>query len=182
MRWTFLRVATVAGLALAVLVAALLVKKPFGHKTVVKAYFINAMSLRAGAPVRLAGVDVGSVESVRARPELKEAPAEVVMVLTPSYEIKIPNDATASLETAGVFGETYVEIDARHAFGAPIGPNAVLQTVATPQLTTQEILGKLGEFSEILSRKCDCDSDKKNNTADTATRKNNSKNGSSHIN
>jgi phospholipid/cholesterol/gamma-HCH transport system substrate-binding protein len=179
MRWTFLRVAGVAGLALAVLVVALLAKKPFGHKTIVKAYFVNAMSLRAGAPVRLAGVDIGSVESVRARPELKVAPAEVIMVLTPSYEVKIPNDAIASLETEGVLGQTYVDIDARHASGALIGSNAVLQTLATPQVTTQEVLEK---FSEILSRKCDCASGKNTNTANTATSESIPKNGSGHAN
>jgi phospholipid/cholesterol/gamma-HCH transport system substrate-binding protein len=177
MRWISLRVAAVAGLAVVVLIAVLLVKRPFAQKIVVKAYFANAMSLRAGAPVRLAGVDIGSVESVRARPELKEAPAEVVMVLTPSYELKIPNDATASLETAGVLDQTYVDIDARRASGAPIATDAVLNTVAIPQLTTQEVLEK---FSEILSRKCDCDSGKKNSSADTASRKNIPKNG--HVN
>lgn len=123
MRWTSLRVAGVAGLALVALFATLLVKQTFGHKIIVTAYFINATGLRAGAPVRLAGVDIGSVQSVRALPELKDAPAKVVMVLTPSYEIKIPNDATASLETEGVLGRAYVDIDARHASGARLlGP------------------------------------------------------------
>ena len=52
------RVAGVAGLAVVVLIAVLLVKRPFAQKFVVKAYFANAMSLRTGAPVRLAGVDI----------------------------------------------------------------------------------------------------------------------------
>jgi phospholipid/cholesterol/gamma-HCH transport system substrate-binding protein len=110
MNWRFFRVAGLIGVVLIALIALLLVGKPFGHKLVVKAYFSDAMSLRAGAPVRLAGVDIGSVKSVRARPELKEAPAEVVMVLIPSYELKIPNDSTASLMTAGILGETYVQL------------------------------------------------------------------------
>jgi phospholipid/cholesterol/gamma-HCH transport system substrate-binding protein len=101
MNWRFFRVAGLLGVVLIALIALLLVRKPFSDKMVVKAYFSDAMSLRAGAPVRLAGVDIGSVKSVRARPELKEAPAEVVMVLTPSYELKIPNDSTASLATGG---------------------------------------------------------------------------------
>jgi phospholipid/cholesterol/gamma-HCH transport system substrate-binding protein len=171
MRWTPLRVAGVVVLALVALFAVRLVNRPFGHKIVVKAYFANAMSLRAGAEVRLAGVEIGRIESVRARPELKEAPAEVVMVLTPSYELKIPNDATASVETAGVLGQTYVDIDVGSASGAPIGPDAVLKTVATPQVTTKDLLEK---FSEILSRKCDCDSGKKNDAANTITRENTS--------
>jgi phospholipid/cholesterol/gamma-HCH transport system substrate-binding protein len=176
MNWRLFRVAGLIGLALAVLITLLLVRKPFGHKTVVRAYFSDAMNLQSGSPVRLAGVEIGSVESVRARPELKEAPAEVVLVLTPSYELKIPNDSTASLETAGILGPTYVEIDVGHASGPPIGVDAVLKTTATPQLNAREALEKL---QEMLHRKCDCDSGSKSDTAamtrDKATSKNASK-------
>jgi phospholipid/cholesterol/gamma-HCH transport system substrate-binding protein len=175
MNRAYLRVAGVAALALIVLGAVLLVNNPFRRKIVVKAYFGNAMTLRVGAPVRLAGVEIGSVESVRARPELKEAPAEVVMLLTPSYELNIPSDSTASLETAGALGETYVEIDVGHASGPTIGSNAVLRTVATPQITTQEFIERVGD---ILSHKCDCDSGKANAAEDASTHKNTSKNGS----
>ncbi len=104
MNRTYFRVAGVVALGLIVLVTMLLVKNPFRRKMVVRVYFANAMSLRAGAPVRLAGGDIGSVESVRARPELKEAPAEVVLLLTPAYELNIPSDSTVSLETEGVLG------------------------------------------------------------------------------
>ena len=168
MNRAYIRVAGVAALALIALVAVLLVKNPFRRKIVIRAYFANAMNLRAGASVRLAGVDIGSVESVRARPELKEAPAEVVMLLTPSYELNIPSDSTVSLETAGVLGDPYVEIDVGHASGPTIGSNAVLRAVATPQITTQELIQKVGD---VLSRKCDCDSGKTNGSEDGSTRK-----------
>jgi ABC-type transporter Mla subunit MlaD len=92
---------------------------------VVKAYFANAMGLRAGAPVRFAGVDRGSVKSVRAKPEVKNSPVEVVLVFHPRYELKIPNDSTLFLETAGILGETFADIDAARATGPPIGANAV---------------------------------------------------------
>lgn len=96
MSWTSLRVAAVGALALVALIAVLLVKRPFAPELEMKAYFSNAMGLRIGAPVRLAGVDIGSVKTVRARPDLKEAPAEVVMILT-SHDLRIPNDSVASL-------------------------------------------------------------------------------------
>lgn len=173
MGWGLVRVAALAGVVFAALIAFLLARKPFGHKTIVRAYFSDAMNLRPGARVRLAGVDIGSVETVRARPELKEAPAEVVMVLSPSYDLKIPNDSTASLATAGILGETYVQIDVGRASGAPIGTDTVLKTTGAPQLTTQDVLEK---FGDNLSRKCGCDSDRKNNaTGRTSTSKNASK-------
>jgi hypothetical protein len=163
-----LRVAGLIGVVLIALIALLLVRKPFGSKLVVKAYFSDAMSLRPGAPVRLAGVDIGSVKSVRARPELKEAPAEVVMVLTPLYELKIPSDSIASLATAGILGETYVQIDAARASGPPLEANAVLKTIPTTQISTHEILEKV---EEMVSEKCGCDSRKKGDAVDPSARK-----------
>jgi len=44
----------------------------FTHTIEIKAYLQDANGLPAGAPVRLAGVDVGKVTSVRARPEMHE--------------------------------------------------------------------------------------------------------------
>ena len=160
MGWKSFRFVALAGVV--VLALLLVVLKPLGHNLVVKAYFTNSNSLRAGAPVRLAGVDVGSVKSVRARPELKEAPVEVVMVLNPRYDLNIPADSTALLESAGVLGETFVEIDSTHASGPPIGADSVLKAQPTVQLTTERILEKL---SDILGKKtCDCETNKKDDT------------------
>jgi phospholipid/cholesterol/gamma-HCH transport system substrate-binding protein len=173
MKWRVVRVVGLIGVVTVALIAVLLTGNPLGHKVFIKAYFTNAMSLRPGAPVRMAGVDIGSVKTVRARPELKEAPAEVVMVLTTSYELRIPNDSIASLSTAGILGETYVAIDASHASGTPIEPNAVLKTIPTTELTTHEMLEK---FSDILSKKCDCDSERKDDASDAIGHKKLSKN------
>jgi phospholipid/cholesterol/gamma-HCH transport system substrate-binding protein len=116
----------------------------FGHhRTVIKAYFNNAMGLRAGAPVRLAGVDIGTVKSVEAIPELKQLPVEVVMLVGPPYDLRIPNDSTANLETAGVLGETYVDINAAAASGPPLGNGGTLKTIAVVQMSTREIVQKI---------------------------------------
>lgn len=152
MRWKTLGLIVLIGVAsLALLFVPL---RPMGRKLVVKAFFTNAMGLRAGAPVRFAGVDIGSIRSVRAQPEVKNSPVEVVMVLNPPYELKIPNDSTVLLETAGVLGETFVDIDSSSATGPPIGANAVLKTKPTVQLTTEQFIEKLGEVWE--KKNCDC--------------------------
>ena len=98
------------------------------HQLQVKAYFLDAHGLRAGAPVRVAGVDVGRVTEVRVRPELKEHPAEVTMLLQTPYELRIPNDSIVLLSTAGLLGETYPEIEIRYASGLPLENGAVLKT------------------------------------------------------
>jgi phospholipid/cholesterol/gamma-HCH transport system substrate-binding protein len=154
LRWK--RVGLIASAAIALLVLFLVARNPFIHTLAVKAYFTNAMGLKAGATVRLAGVDVGTVKVVRARPELKDAPVEVVMSLARTPDLQIPSDSTASLETAGVLGETFVEIDATRATGPPIAENTTLKTQPTSQLGAQ-ILEKLQKLNEDLERKAhDC--------------------------
>src|SRR5277367_4926536 len=86
----------------------------------IKSCFDDADGLRAGAAVRIAGVDVGRVRSVRASPQNKNCPAEVEMALTTPYEIRIPKDSIAETNIAGLLGEVYVNIDATQASGAPI--------------------------------------------------------------
>jgi phospholipid/cholesterol/gamma-HCH transport system substrate-binding protein len=125
------------------------------HKFVVRAYFADAMNLRDEARVRLAGVDVGVVKSVRVRPEMKESPAEVVMVIDPGYELRIPDDSIVELETAGILGETFVEIDVSGTSGASIATNSVLKVRPTVQLTAGHAIAKLGE---AINKHCDCDS------------------------
>lgn len=135
MNWKTLRVAIVMGAAVLVIVLPT-IPSPLGHRLTLKAYFTNGMALRSGAPVRLAGGDVGSVKSVRARPEMKEAPAEVIMALSTPEELRIPNDSTVSLATEGILGETFVNIDSHNASGPPIQSGGTLKALPTPSPTS----------------------------------------------
>jgi ABC-type transporter Mla subunit MlaD len=136
MRWRTFSLAALAGII--VLAVVFVVLKPFGPKVVVKAYFNIAEGLRAGAPVGFQGVNVGSVKTVRLRSEMKETPVEVVMVLNRNVR-NIPTDATARLETEGVLGPTYVDIDATGASGPPVGTNSVLKAQRVTYATTGQI-------------------------------------------
>jgi phospholipid/cholesterol/gamma-HCH transport system substrate-binding protein len=164
------RLVWVVGL-IVVAVVALLLARPMGHKLTVKAYFTNASGLRDGATVRAAGVDVGSVKSVRVRPELREEPVEVVIVLNPRYEVKIPADSIASLETDGVLGPTYIEIDATGASGPPITTNAILKARPIVKLSTEQLVENLSKMLENLQKKCGCGTQTDRPSSPTTPRK-----------
>src|SRR5450631_1472901 len=82
----------------------------YSHQNL-KSCFDDAGGLRTGVPVRIAGVEVGTVRSVRANPQNENCPAEVELDLATTYEIKIPKDSIAEIERAGLLGEGYVSID-----------------------------------------------------------------------
>lgn len=145
MGWKFFTVFAV--IATSIVAVLFLVPRPNHHRITVTSYFSNVAGLHELAPVRIAGVTVGIVKSIRVQTEIKPTPVEVIMALDTPYEIKIPNDSVASLETEGVLGQTFVDIETASASGPPIGNNAVLRSVPRPEsMTADEVVKKFGEI------------------------------------
>ena len=106
----------------------------FTKKIVVKAYFDNAGGLRVGAPVRLEGVDVGNVTAITVIPSHGLTPVQVSMKVTTRFQGAMKKDTVALLSTAGVLGETFVDLDSRGATGPLAQTGDTLPTKASPQL------------------------------------------------
>ncbi len=104
-------------------------RSPPAHRLIVRTFLHSAQGVQPGAHVRVDGVDVGSVSDVGVSKQPAEGPIELRMVLRAPYVLSIPSDATASLQTDGVLGPTFVEIDTREASGAPIAENGTLKSV-----------------------------------------------------
>ena len=74
-------------------------------------YFENVQGLVAGAPVRLVGKDVGTVEFVTFAPlEGERPPVRVVLRVDASVQDRIRSDSVTSIGTIGLLGDKYVEI------------------------------------------------------------------------
>jgi phospholipid/cholesterol/gamma-HCH transport system substrate-binding protein len=97
-------------------------------------YFENAGGLRVGAPVRLEGVDVGNVSGIIVTTERPLTPVKVVMKINRKYAHFLHKDSTAGLETAGVLGETFVDLSSKTAKGPQVEPGDILKGEETPQL------------------------------------------------
>ena len=133
------RFLVIVALACCVLVVFAAVKSS-GYKSTIRAYFNDAQGLRAGAPVRVAGVEVGRVSSVRVRPDLRDRPAEVTMSLQTSYELEIPSDAIVRLQSDGVLGQTYPEIDITRAIAPAAKNGAVLKSEERQAPSTRDLV------------------------------------------
>lgn len=115
----------------------------------ISACFENARDLRSGAQVRIAGVGVGHVKSVRAQPDRHDCPAEVHMILSPGYDLRIPGDSIVRIETAGILGNPFVEIDAKNGSGPPLANHGVLKS----QVSEEPSIAKVVELLERLQEK-----------------------------
>lgn len=78
-----------------------------GGSYTVKAEFTNVGTLSAGAPVKMAGVVIGSVQSVRVDPT--KLNAQVTLAIDKRYD-QIPDDSAAAVFTSGLIGSQYVAI------------------------------------------------------------------------
>lgn len=106
----------------------------FTPRIQLRSYFDNAGGLRVGAPVRLQGVDIGNVTSITVVPDRGLTPVEVRMRISTRYQGQLRKDSIATLSTAGVLGETFVDIDSRAATGPPAEENDELAIREAPGL------------------------------------------------
>jgi len=140
LKWSQLKVGVtvlVASVTLAVLIFLMSgTGGIFTHKIKLKAYYDNAGGLQEGAPVRLSGVDIGNVVNVRvvSDPARRLTPVQVTMKVNTRYHQSLRKDSVTSLETAGVLGSTYIDIDSSTAKGPEAADGDTLPTREHPDL------------------------------------------------
>jgi phospholipid/cholesterol/gamma-HCH transport system substrate-binding protein len=76
------------------------------------AAFKNATGLNSGAPVKMGGVDIGTVESVNIQQVDGRNQIVAAIVIYSPYNRMIKNDAVISLETQGVLGDKFLMVQA----------------------------------------------------------------------
>ena len=138
LKWSQLRVGVTVLFASVVLAILIFLvsggpRTLFTPKLFLKAYFEDASGLRVGAPVRLEGVDLGNVTAIRVVPSRRQTPVEVVMKVTTKFRGGVRKDSLATLTTAGVLGETFVDITSKEAKGPDAENGDVLKTQEVPE-------------------------------------------------
>jgi phospholipid/cholesterol/gamma-HCH transport system substrate-binding protein len=166
LKWSQLRVGLTVILASLILALLLFLMTGTGGlftpRITLKSYFDNAAGLRDGAPVRLSGVDIGNVQTMRiVRDKDKQlTPVEVTMKVSTKYKFNLRRDSLTSLDTAGVLGETYLDIDSSQAVGPEAQDGDTLATrihpdfnevVRSSQSTLQNMDALLKRADRILA-------------------------------
>jgi phospholipid/cholesterol/gamma-HCH transport system substrate-binding protein len=100
----------------------------------ISARFSNVGDLKAGAPIKLAGVTVGKVESIKLVDYFGEA------VLAIDRGVALPKDTIASVATAGLLGDAYLSLSPGGA-EANLGDGDRISRTE-PALNLADILGR----------------------------------------
>jgi phospholipid/cholesterol/gamma-HCH transport system substrate-binding protein len=158
LKWSQLRVGlTVVFASITLMVLIFLMSGTggwFTSKIILKAYFDNAGGLRKGAPVRLSGVDIGNVTNIRIDSAKPLTPVEVTMKVATTYASSLRKDSVAMLATAGVLGETYLDIDSSAAKGPEVVDGDTLAIRAEPELedVVRATQGTLQNVDSLVKR------------------------------
>lgn len=105
------------------------------------AYFESGQGLVQGAPVRLAGKDVGSVDSVGFSPLGSNKPAiRVGFSVDSAVQDRIRSDSQATIGTIGLLGDRYVEISLGSEAGQVLANGAEVPT--TTPLDISDVMAK----------------------------------------
>lgn len=99
---------------LAITVAAVLVigenRHVWDSKVTYTTVFDNVAGLRAGAPVRMGGVDIGDVTRVGYSDDVKDARIHVRMRIVKSEAIRVRDDTIATVANKGLLGDKMLEL------------------------------------------------------------------------
>jgi phospholipid/cholesterol/gamma-HCH transport system substrate-binding protein len=158
LKWSQLRVGLTVVVASIILMVLIFLMSGTGgwftSKIHLIAYIDNAGGLREGAPVRLSGVDIGNVTKVRINKDRPLTPVEIHMKVADTYAFALHKDSVAMLATAGVLGETFVDIDSSVAKGPAIQDGDTLPTKEQPDI--QDVVrasqGTLQNMDSLIKR------------------------------
>lgn len=103
----------------------------------ISARFDNIGGLKVRAPVTLAGVRIGQVQSITVDSETFEA---VVRMSIRSQYDRIPGDTFAKILTSGLLGEQYIGLDPGGSLENLAGGDEI--TVTQSALVLEDIIGK----------------------------------------
>lgn len=115
-----------------------------------RVYFSGSVSgLGAGAPVRYRGVPVGSVGTIRIDPEDIE---RIEVLIEVDSEVPVKTDMIASLESQGLTGIGYIEIDggSQDALDLVPGPDGEPPIIPSQASTLQQVFETAPEIADQL--------------------------------
>lgn len=121
-----LRVGIVVAIALTIAMAATLYITregglPFlGGQYTVYSYLRDVNGLKAGSPIHLSGVEVGSVQKVEFADPGDPAPVRVTMTLRTDVQERITTSSLVTVGSLGVLGEKMLDVDPGPPGGSPI--------------------------------------------------------------
>lgn len=117
----------------------------FKSKIEYKASFTDVQGLRPGSPVRMGGVDIGTVSLVGYAPDENDRKIHVTVAIISAQSRRIKTDSVASIEGKGLLGDKMVSISTGSPRAAPLPPGSSLKAQEAEDMS--QLMTKLGTIT-----------------------------------
>jgi phospholipid/cholesterol/gamma-HCH transport system substrate-binding protein len=125
-------------------------RRVFDRHFELHAAFTDVAGLKPGAPVRMGGIDVGSVRSVRFSDDVRDKRLHVRFDVVATAHDRIKSDSTVTISNKGLLGDKMMEVT-QGTDGMPIIPDGGdIQAVQPEDLA--KYLAKANDLLEITKR------------------------------
>jgi phospholipid/cholesterol/gamma-HCH transport system substrate-binding protein len=160
-RWMRLRVGIfVLGLLSLFMVFVLTIgsqSRIFGRRYSLYAFFSTIEGLNVGAPVRLAGTSIGSVDDITFSKDLASKQIRVTMSLDARLQDRIREDSIASIGTIGLVGDKMLELTVGSSDKPVLPPGATVASVDPPDYAKllqkgDQIVNNVVKISDALNQ------------------------------
>lgn len=115
----------------------------FAAKSSLYVYFADINGLVVGAPVRLAGLDVGRVSKIEFADDLRQREARVELSIQDRYLPRVRRDSHAFVDSKGLLGDKLVNISIGSVDQPPLKDGDTI--AARKGLSIEELAGKMEE-------------------------------------
>ena len=159
--WTRLRVGIfVLGLLGLFIVFVLTIgsqSRIFERRYSLHAFFGTIEGLNVGAPVRLAGTSIGSVDDITFSKDLASKKIRVTISLDARLQDRIREDSLASIGTVGLVGDKVLELTVGSLDKPALPPGATIASIDPPDYAKllqkgDQIVGNVVKISDALSQ------------------------------
>ena len=113
--------------------------------SVLYARFSSVSGLKVGSPVEIFGIQVGSVQKIEMDPEKEMALVQMGI----KKGIKVYEDASASIKTAGLIGDKFIKVDPGGS-GNLLKPGGVI-TETFSAFDLEDVIGRYA-FGEVKNK------------------------------
>ncbi|MFO7717677.1 MAG: MlaD family protein [Thermodesulfobacteriota bacterium] len=110
----------------------------------VRVEFDNVTGLKQGAPVEIAGIDVGQVKSIG----LSQGKAELTLAL--NQDVDVPADVQAVIRTRGMLGDKFVELRGGSSGMPELEEGQRITRSSSPE-DLDQLLQKVGQIADDIS-------------------------------
>ena len=121
-------------------------RKMFSNHQTLKAAFKDVKGLSRGSPVRMGGVDIGTVSTIAFAENEKDDTIYVNMSVVRSQARRIREDSVAEVKDKGLLGDKMIVISVGSEGLKPLKPNALVKTEESSDI--EQILDNLKDTAQ----------------------------------